>query len=677
MTFARRQNLAPLSLLLLTSACQAIVETDGGVRLGGLTSEPEQLAFTCVTPGCDQSLSARITVLGSRRVAIKRVLLDGAAHTDFTLTTSERPPFIVGAGAGFDVQVRYQPLGAPAPGVVRLLVTYTDASAEDDPNRIAPGELEVPLLRRLVGAPALTVNPARVSFGAVTAGQTKTATLALKNVGFGNIALEVTAIDAGTGADGLSVALPTARTMLADAGIDVSVAWAPTQAAYLRGQLQIFTSAPEVPVTTVDVEGTSLTTPRIAVEPSDTIDFGEVVKTQERRLTLSVLNQGGSALAVTGVSFNDVSGNLSLFGPDGGAIARDGGVSYSVGPLQRLPLTLALKGLTAGDLRSADGGTSVITIRSNDANTSALPVTVLGTVTEPRATATPATLAFGSVPQGWVVTKPVEVRNTGFGSLTVKNISFVAGTNNLFTLSDKPTLPMQLQRNQRLAFQVEFRAETMAAATGSISIETDDPEQPFLEVPMTAASADCLTACPIANGMPNCSMGVCTVGMCNTNYFDADQQAANGCECKEGSANQSQSNNKDPGAFCASSADMGTLDDTQHQSVSFTGNLPIDGDVDIISFYASDSSALGFSDDYNVRVRLDSSDPNISMCVYRAPNAPSQGCALVNETCPSNRTYSKGGSLGSEDGADYAVKVFRKAGAAPTCTTYTVFMSNG
>ena len=62
--------------------------------------------------------------------------------------------------------------------------------------------------------------------------------------------------------------------------------------------------------------------------------------------------------------------------------------------------------------------------------------------------------------------------------------------------------------------------------------------------------------------------------------------------------------------------------------------------------------------------------------VYRHPtDSALNECYFENEQC--GRTYHAGGHLGSGDDADFIIKVFRRPGSPPTCTTYTVFMQNG
>ncbi len=647
---------------LVAASCAKTPPPAGPTRPPGLYATPEQIAFTCVTPGCDETKVVRVTVSGSRRVAVKRLVLTGAAVGDFSFTPSEAPPFIVGPGASFSIDVRYSPSGAPVPGAVTVSVTYTDASPEESPDRLPPGELPIPLVRRLVGEPELLVAPETLRFGVVPTGQTKSLELQVKNAGFGNVALDVEPLDAGS--TGVKVAWPAVQALIPDAGFSVPMTWAPTTPKYLHEVLEVAVSTPGVPSGHVLVEGTSLYYPRIDVEPAHDIDFGEVPKATARRVPIDLVNQGGSDLVVTQLELSDTTGNVRLFGLDGGAYPLDGGATVTVPPLGRETLVIELNGATPGDVDAELG------IVSNDSTATLTTVSLRGTVTEPKITVTPATIDFGTVPQGWVVTKPIELRNTGYGSLTVKNITFVAGSSMLYSLTNLPTLPFALKRDQRVAFEVQLRAETAATFAASVSIESDDAALSFAEVPVTARIGTCAEGCPIVHGMPTCNGNVCAIGSCDATWFDTDSSASNGCECHDVSA--------DPGAFCSDSTDLGELKDNDHVQRSFTGLLPTADDVDVIRFFGKDSSAI-FDENFNVKVRLESADPAISFCIYRHETGDHQSdCFFDNEVCPQNRYYEIDGTLVVEDGADFIVKVKRLASSPQaTCTPYTVYASNG
>lgn len=651
-----------VALAALATGCGKTVAPDPGPgKPAGLYATPELLAYTCVTPGCDETTTTTITVTGDRRVAIKRILLSGTAMADFSVSSAEKPPFIIGSATTFDIEVKYTPLGAPLPGVAQLRITYTDASATDSPDRLPPGELVVPLVRRLVGSPELTVTPSVLSFGVVDKGMTKTLPLKVTNTGFGNVVLELTGIDAGSAP--LTAKLPDPHSLPADAGFSVFVTWAPITEGYLSAPITLDVASPGVLPATVRVEGTSLTQPLLALTPSDAIDFGEVVRGKSRTIQMQLLNQGGLNLSIDKVTSDDTTGNLALGPADGGSLPIDGGASLVMAPLARFPVAVTLNGGTAGDVDAT------VTFLTNEPGSGAHALHLKGTVTEPRVTASPTMIDFGTVPMGWVVNATIELRNTGFGALTIKNLGFVAGSSNVFTLVGKPALPLSLKRDQRVAFDVQLSAATATTFGGFVSIESDDPITPFTEVALTAKVGTCAAGCPIANGTPSCTSGSCKVGTCNVGYYDTDSAAANGCECKEVGT--------DPGEFCVDATYMGGLKDNDHAATNFTGLVPSPDDVDLIRFFGEDASAL-FTENFKVKVRLSSSDPGIAMCVYRADTSSHQSdCFFTNEVCPSNGYYEKGGSYGPDDSADFTVKVFRTASSTPTCSPYTVFMSNG
>ncbi|MEN9797433.1 MAG: hypothetical protein RL653_1129 [Pseudomonadota bacterium] len=650
-------RLAPsLAALLLLAACGSKTpepDVPEETRPPGLFSEPSRLAWTCVTPGCDQVQQLTITVVGTRRAAVKRMLLSGAGSADFEFTSSERAPAVVGAGSSFTVDVRYAPKGAPPAGPAELRITYTDALAEESDDRLQAGELVVPLVRRIVGEALIVAEPPVLTFGAIAPGLSQTLPLRISNGGFGNLTLQLQATDAGI--PELDVAIPADVALGPDAGVDVPVTWSPASAGYLSAELQLAATAPDVVPVTVKVEGTSLTVPRLGVEPQATVDFGTLSRGKQKQLAFTLKNRGGKPLTVSGITVQDALGNVAVVSPKlPPAVTLD--------PLASLPLQLLV------DARAAGTVDARVRVTSNDPTSTVTELKVTGTVTEPRVAVTPAALDFGTVPLGWVLTKDVEVKNVGYGTLTVKNISTVGGTSQLFSLVNVPSLPLTLERDARITFQVEFRAETAATFKGNISVETDDAQSPFKQVTLDGTVGSCAQGCPIANGTPSCASGKCEVGTCNNGWYDTDGQAASGCECREPAS--------DPGAFCADAQSAGNLPD-DGSSATWTGLVPTASDVDLIKFHAEDVNQF-FSDDFDVNISLSSADPGISVCIYRHPTADGENdCFFTEETCPGNRTYRRDGSYGTEDGADFVIKVFRNASSVPACIPYTVFMKNG
>ncbi len=654
----RLLRISAVSLAAALSACSGMNPTPPGPvvpEFRGLLATPRQLAFTCVVPGCDSTLSVRVSSTVNRRVAIKRVVLSDP-NAEYTVTSDQGAPFILGAASEFNIDVRFAPVTAPRSESLKLLVTYTDASAEEGPDRIEPGELAIPLVKRLVGEPLLAAAPPTVNFGVVAVGSRKEEPVKLKNVGFGNIALQLAAI-ADAGVRDLRVDVPSDVALVPDSGIEVPFVFTPQIERYMKANVTLRSPTPGVDPVVVAVEGTSFTAPRVTLEPEETaLEFGEIVKGQQQLVTVRVANVGGGALDITSLSAVDASNRVKVSFPDDLTTA-------TLQPLQRIDLEVEIDGRTPGIIDVP------LVIASNDPVRPQLTIPIRAIITEPKISSDPTAIDWGTVPMGWVVPKPLELRNVGYGTLTIKAINFVGGQAAVFTLSNLPSLPYTLARDERVAFDIELRAQAAATFAASLSIETDDPMTPFFEVELDANVGSCAGSCPITNGTPDCSAtGVCSVGSCNMGWYDTDMSAANGCECREIGT--------DPGGFCSMGLNKGTLADNG-SNANHTGLIPTADDEDYIIFYAQDNSQL-FSEDFDVNINLTSSDPGITMCVSRYDTATSvnECYADSNKTC-GIRSLRRDGSYGREDGAMFYIKVYRTAGSAPTCTPYTVTMRNG
>lgn len=622
----------------------------------GLGAEPKWLTYTCVEPGCDTTLTAHIEVVGQRDVAVKRIVLSDRERTDFEVTPEIEPPFILEAGSVAAVDVRFVPDGDPRLGDVDLRVTYTDASAAETDDRIAPGELVIPLVRRLIGEPKLGVSPSMLNFGPVLPTARKALPLTISNEGFGNVGLVIDRIEEDPPAAIRVEDLPP-NALVAGDSWDLSVVFEPTDERYLEGMLTIYPVAETVIPTVVPLLGTSIPHASLLPQPEQGIDFGEVPVGMMSRANLSLVNRGAEDLVIERVEIGSVSGAILTAELTGGA------TTATVAALESVNVALDLEPTLPGEIDT------FVRITSNDRTQPVLDVPVSGLMTKPVIALDPPMIDFGAVPRGWTLVRSIEVSNTGYGTLTITNLGLILGSSELFTMRTIPNLPITLRHDQRIGVELEFRSEAEAIFNGTISIDSNDPDQPFVEIPLTATGASCEAGCPIANGTPSCSGGLCEIGSCDQDWYDADVDPATGCECREVGS--------DPGAFCAEGTYLGTLDDDDGDRVTFTGILPTEDDEDVIRFFAKDSSQL-FSDDYDVRVTLESTDPGIKFCAYRHDTGQHLNeCFWENERCPADRYFRRDGSTGPSDDADYTIKVFRDPGVAPTCTTYTLFMRNG
>jgi hypothetical protein len=622
----------------------------------GLESDPKWLTYTCVEPGCDTTLSANVTAIGDRDIAVKRIVLSDRDRTDFIITTVDAPPFILDSGSGFAVDVRYAPTGDPRLGDLDLRITFTDAAASETDDRVQAGELAIPLVRRQIGEPRLTVDPPMLDFGPVLPTAQKTLPLTISNTGFGNVGLVIDRIEIEPEGEVTVTNLPPAA-LIAGESFPIDVVYAPQREAYLEGTLTIVPVAETVIPTVVPIVGTSISHASLLIDPKSGIDFGEVAVGGTAQATLQLINRGAEDLVIHHAELAGAvpGANLTL------ALVT-GSTTATIAALESVDVDLSLEAISPGEIDT------FVRITSSDREQPIVDVPVIGLITKPIIEAVPGSLDFGAVPRGWTLVHSIEVSNSGYGDLVITNLGLILGSSELFTVRTVPTLPMMLRHDQRTAIEIEFRSEAEAVFNATLSIDSNDADRPFIEIPISATGASCDAGCPIANGTPDCGSGLCEVGSCNADWYDADLDPASGCECREIGS--------DPGEFCAEGVYLGSLDD-DGDATTYVGILPASEDVDVIRFFANDGFQFG-SDDFDVRATLESTDPGIQFCAYRHDTGDHLSeCFWENERCPTDRAFRKDGSSGPSDSADFSIKVFRDPTIAPTCTTYTLFLRNG
>lgn len=653
--------------VLALAGCPTEAPKNSAPKPAGLAASPRSLTYRCVTPGCDTSQDILISATGTRRLVVKRLVLSDDKRTDFTLTPETPAPFVV--HDAFKLTVRYVPVGGPDPGDVTILVTYADSSSDEtDPNRIPPGELQIPVYRRMVGEPELTANPTTLNFGPVAPGEKKSLDLTVGNGGYGNISLVLDKIESGSPL--ISPDKVPADPLLPGKNTAISVTYAPAVAGYTKTLLTLTSTDPTVPPVDVVAVGTSYSTPVAATDPETGLDFGEVPKTAAKTKQILILNQGGAALNVSSVTVSSPSGDLSASLPKGA-------VTATLGPLESVPLTVNLSSAHAGPINGT------IVINSDDPTHPALSVPVQGLVTEPLINLAPTgKLDFGLVFKTWVVNKTVTVTNTGWGGLVVKRIGMTASSSVQFGVRQlPPVMPITLQHGEKFDFVVQFNPQAKALFTGTVAIESNDANNGFVNYPVSGEGSECPPACPLPHAVPDCTRGNCRVDSCEAGFFDLDGNYDNGCECAALALPV-------PGDGCSTAVDLGVMADGDWSYNSYSNNLALMQDpqsgasipaVHWFHFWAPDISQYFWQGDYyDVRVRLTTSDPNIQLCVYRTPGSGPQGCSMASPSCyaPGSAYYEYGGSWSADDSADYLIVIQRAANTQPTCTPYTLQVSN-
>ncbi len=237
-------------------------------------------------------------------------------------------------------------------------------------------------------------------------------------------------------------------------------------------------------------KGTTPSTPGVAIDVSpSSVSFGTLGVGQSATQTVTLTNSGTDMLTVSAISVKGTG-----FTASGPKLP----ISLSAGQ------TASVSAVFKPTVDSQETGT--ITIASNAANSPML-VALSGTGTAAAAlTASPASIAFGSVKVGSTATQTVKVTNTGNESAT---ISKMASTGTGISVSGLTT-PLTLAAGQATSFTVTYKPSSPGTLGGTVSITSNatDPSVVIdLSATATSAAVADLTVSPTAIAFGSVAVG--------------------------------------------------------------------------------------------------------------------------------------------------------------------------
>jgi len=208
------------------------------------------------------------------------------------------------------------------------------------------------------------------------------------------------------------------------------------------------------------------------------LDFGDVVAGQEPELGVRFLNQGTRVVHVASVAlFRNSSPDFALT-----TDAAELGLPADVAPGQWLDARVRYRP-TGGD--AVDVG--LLQVVSTETTLEA-SVDVRGRELAPNLKVTPATLDFGTIFLRSSAEAALTLENVGDVPLTLGDVSVVEAQTPWITLVDAPTVGTEIAPGQQLVVLVRFSPqasfEATAEALARVRIASDDPDSPFVQVPV-------------------------------------------------------------------------------------------------------------------------------------------------------------------------------------------------
>lgn len=323
----------------------------------------------------------------------------------------------------------------------------------------------------------IDVQPTALNFTTATIGTSKPITTVISNLGTADLTVTDLIFDANTSNDfGFGSGIPALPVVIAPNGsVNVEVVYTPSDVGSDSGVLIVVSDSPneiEFPVTLLG-EGIAPPNDCDIVLVPDVHDFGIVTIGETASQTINLQNQG----AITDCNVNSIN-----IGP---ASSPDFSVNsvatpLTIGPGGTIQVDVTYTPGEAGD----DVGT--LNVASNSINSPA-SATFSGSgegvqaPLEPNISVTPIKIDFSAVIIGNSVVDITTVSNDGNAPLTIDSVSLLNGSDFAFGAN----LPITLASGTSTDIQITFTPTSEGTITDTLSISSDDPDEPAVPVILT------------------------------------------------------------------------------------------------------------------------------------------------------------------------------------------------
>lgn len=410
------------------------VTLDGTGTQPGLTLTPSTLAFGSVSVGGTATENATLTNSGNASLTITAASPSGSSEFGMSGLTL---PLTLAPNQSSSFPVQFAPT---AGGSVSGSISFVSN---------APGS---PTVLSLSGSgetagSALNASPSSIAFGNVVIGNHPSQTVTLKNTGTTSISVSQVA---ASGSATFTVGGFSPVTLTGGQTTSFTVTFTPTAAGAVSGSVTVTSTATNSSIS-IALSGTGTTPqPALGISPTS-VSFGSVPVGTTASQSVTLSNTGSAALTISGVSASAGFSASGLTFPT------------TLNPGQNATLTVSFTPTAAGN----DSGTLSV---SSNAPGSPATIVLSGTGAQGTLSASPASVAFGSVVVSGSDPQLVTLTNTGTVAVTVSKVS-ASGTG--FTLSGVTTTPFTMNAGATSTFTITFAPTTAGSASGSVSVTSN------------------------------------------------------------------------------------------------------------------------------------------------------------------------------------------------------------
>lgn len=421
-------------------------------------ARPRSISFAPLPLGDTATVSVAVSNEGNLPLEVAAPLISGPQEDEFSMAGT--PPFTLAPGASRQLLVSATPTSN---GIKAALLEL----ASDDP---AEPTFNLPLQAQ-GGVPSASGAPSAHDFGVIeysVGPQTAEVDYTLFNSGLGDLVVAHLEM-VGPDPTQFEVEPPPPLTVKPGSEQSLTVRFRPTgPIGSLEASLVVHTNDPgSTPLSATlfgEANGADIRfdTPFFA--------YGRVLVGVPRPRTFRIENLGNRVLEVASAVFDGE--NAADFAVTGGD------VPFSLPPGQEHLFEVTF---TPGDLGLRS---TLLLLSSNDPDESPLEITLIGEGAEPDIVLVPEFFNYGNIPPGSFGSKRFRILNEGGARLNV-TISELAGPNADEFRIAVGGAPFFVSPDSLHIIRVEFLPLTEGEKRASLILDSDDPDLPRVEIPLT------------------------------------------------------------------------------------------------------------------------------------------------------------------------------------------------
>lgn len=328
--------------------------------------------------------------------------------------------------------------------------------------------------------------PKALIFESVPIGQNLTREVVIKNIGRGSLIInELVVVNESAGEP---FRLLTTKNLPLEIESNKSerleIRYEPSQAGVAKGYIKTVSNAKNADtsgVFKIDLRSTELASD-ISAEPNP-VDFGAVKPGEKEKKTITVTNRGSANLQLFGTEFEkNVEGEFAIETQLAFPVDVEPGKSITI------EISYSPKKPTADEN---------LILRNNTTSSPRYNVRLVGKMAAPDIEVKPLKLVFDKTAMGTKGVQAFEISNIGTTTLEVKAITLTADTSSDFNLPSLPTFPLMIEPGKSQKIDVEYNSRDAKDDTGTVKIESNDPDSPEVKVELEARAQGCnLQAAP-------------------------------------------------------------------------------------------------------------------------------------------------------------------------------------